>query len=389
MKNVIDNAQETCIGCNACVQVCPNSCIKMELNFEGFWYPVINEALCNDCQICKNVCPTAEGTFAPEMKTPNVYGAWNLDDGIRANSTSGGVFSALANLVIQKGGVVFGAAFNQEMQVNHVMVDNIEDLIYLQGSKYVQSKIENTYIMAKKQLKSGRQVLFTGTPCQIAGLYSFLRTDYDNLITCDLVCHGVNSPKIFAEYINGLEKKNKAKVISYKFRDKSRGWKNSTLAIEFSNSFKYYVDIMKDSFGYGFLKNVCLRPSCHNCKFSKIPRIADITIADFWGVANYYPDLDDDKGTSLVMINSNKGKKVFDLCSDMLFIKEVELEKAIEYNNNAIGSEKPSPKREQFFLDYSNKGYKYVAKRYLTTEPSRVRKFKRMIKKIRAIIFKK
>ncbi len=383
MNIIIDNEREACIGCNACVQVCPKSCINMGLNEEGFWYPFIDEAKCNNCRLCQTCCPINQESFAPKLQYPEAYGAWNLDNDIKEKSTSGGVFTALATSVLEKGGVVFGAAFNQNMQVNHIMVDSIDDLIHLRGSKYVQSNIGDTYTIAKKYIKLGKKVLFSGTPCQIAGLYSFLRSDFENLLTCDLVCKGVPSPKIFEDYLKHIEKKHKSKIIKYCFRDKSKGWKESTVIAEFLDGSKYSNLLRKDPFGYAFSKSLTLRPACFNCKFSKIPRVADITIADFWGVAKFYPELYDNRGTSLLIINSEKGQNAFEQCANMIFFRKVELQKSLENNKNATNSVNRPLERIHYFSDYHNKGYKYVLKKYMTKAPALIRTFKRLFKNMK------
>jgi coenzyme F420-reducing hydrogenase beta subunit len=378
MRTVITNQYNNCVGCNTCVQICPKECIIMKNNHEGFWYPYIDENLCINCGLCKERCPTNYNKTLLNSNSPKVFGAKNLDENIIEKSSSGGIFSLFANLILEKNGVVFGAAFNNNMRLEHAMVDDVNNLEKLRGSKYVQSDIGNTLSAVKKELESGKHVLFIGTPCQVAGLYSFLGSNYENLLTGDLICHGVPSPKVFRDYLQRIEDKKKLKVIDYKFRNKAKGWKKPSIIIEFENGMKESSLFKKDSFTVAFSKNISLRMSCYDCKFSRIPRVADITLADFWGVSDYYPELDDDKGTSLVLINSAKGELWFDICKNSMFFKQVELEKALKNNKNATGSVKLPKLRKKFFNDYNDKGYEFVEKKYMKPEPIIYRAFKKL-----------
>lgn len=377
MKPVIENQYNNCVGCNACVQICPKSCIIMETNDEGFWYPYIDESLCIECGLCQERCPINYKQLSPNSSSPDAFGAKNLDENIKAKSSSGGVFSILANMILEDKGVVFAAAFNESMKLHHTRVDDVNDLERFRGSKYVQSNIRTIYLQVKEELKNGKQIMFVGTPCQVSGLYSFLGTNNTNLLTCDLICKGVPSPKLFEDYLNSIEDRKNLQIIDYKFRDKTNGWKRPSIKIEFKNGMKEYRLFKKDNFMVAFSKNILLRSSCYNCKFSKIPRVADITLADFWGVGNYYPELDDDKGTSLILLNSTKGKAWFDRCTDKMHIKQVELDKSLINNKNATGSVERPIFRENFFEDYKQKGYQFVEKKYMKPNPLLYRIFKK------------
>lgn len=378
MKTVIKNQYNNCVGCNTCVQICPKSCINTETNDEGFWYPYIDESLCIDCRLCIERCPLNYEKVTLNSPNPVAFGAQNLDEAIKKDSSSGGIFSILAKSILDNEGVVFGAAFNENMRLEHLMVDSINNLAKLRGSKYLQSDTKNTFSEVKEKLESGQLVMFVGTPCQVAGLNSFLGLKYENLLTCDVICHGVSSPKVFGDYLQEIERENKLKVTDYKFRDKMKGWKKPSVIIEFENGIKKFLLFKKDSFTVAYSKNVILRPHCYDCKFSRIPREADITLADFWGVEEYYPELADDKGTSLVLINSDKGKKWFYECADKMYFKQVELDKALKHNKNATGSVKRPAIRERLFEDYKTKGYQYIEKKYMRPNHFIVRLFKKL-----------
>lgn len=361
------NNKSECSGCSACSQICPQKCISMEYDSEGFLYPKINEENCTNCRLCKKTCPVKNlNIFNNKFNPPIALGGGYNNIDIKMQSSSGGVFSAVAELVLNDDGVVFGAAFDADIHLKHTMIEDILDLDKLRRSKYIQSEIGYTYIEAKKELDKDREVLYVGTPCQIAGLKAFLVKDYDNLISIDIVCHGVPSPKVFKDYIINVEKKYNSKISYLNFRDKRMGW-NSGIAtnVSFFNAKEYFVIGAKDSFINGFLSDIYLRPSCYDCKFSKLPRIADISLADFWGVSNYYPSLDDGKGTSLILINNGKGKLVIEKCKDKMTLKQVDLQLAVKHNPCIEGPVKQNPRREHFFKDYNKNGWRYVEKKYL------------------------
>jgi len=356
-----------CSGCFACLQICPQKCTTMEYDNEGFLYPNVDKQNCISCGLCKKTCPMEnEDMFVNDFNPPVTFGGWNNNMNIKMQSSSGGVFSTVAELVLNQGGVVFGAVFDDNIKLKHIMIDDVLNLGKLRGSKYVQSEIGNTYIQAKTELENDRNVLFVGTPCQIGGLYAFLNKKYDGLITIDLVCHGVPSPKIFKDYIGGLEQKYNSKISYLNFRDKRTGW-NSGISIkaEFGNSKEYFVIGYKDNFITGFLNDMYLRPSCYECNFSKLPRVADISLGDFWGVANYYPELDDNKGTSLILVNNIKGKAMIEKCKNKLILKLVDYKLALKHNPCIASSVIQNRKREQFFRNYNKKGWKYVERKYL------------------------
>ena len=383
------NKKENCSGCNACAAACPKNCIKMISDNEGFLYPSVDENICVKCGLCDKICPILNNKLnSSHSFESTAFAAINKDDEIREKSSSGGVFTLLAEEVLNRNGVVFGAAFVDNFEVGHICVDNLEDLAKLRGSKYVQSKIGNTYIQAKEYLENGREVLFSGTPCQIEGLLSFLNKTYDNLITQDIICHGVPSPMVWKKYVDNRTTLAGASVRRISFRHKNYGWKKYSLSFSFENDKEYLCQLGADPFMNIFLHDLCLRPSCYNCAFKYKYRKSDITLADFWGVQNIVPQMDDDKGTSLLIIHSNKGQILTDKIKEKMVIEEVDLDEAIEYNPAMVRSVAKSKRRIKFLKAIKiNKDFETLEKKYTrATFLQKVRAFSSNIKrKIRSI----
>ena len=334
--------KQDCCGCHACGSVCARHSITMQEDNEGFLYPVVDTSTCTGCGLCEKVCPVIN---QDEPRKPlKVYGAKNRNEEIRRQSSSGGIFTPLAEAVIRDGGVVFGAKFDKDWNVIHAWTDTIEGIADFRGSKYVQSTIGNTYREAREFLKQGRKVLFSGTPCQIAGLRKYLRKEYENLLMVDVVCHGVPSPLVWREYVGEVREKIRAErvvgkntvssflndlpvITGISFRDKTHGWKKYGFRLRYA-AYKADVNSVSDSdtgkahellqpypenvFMKGFLSNLYLRPSCYDCTARSGKSGSDISIADFWGVQNYYPEFDDDKGIGLVLVNTDKGRKAYE-----------------------------------------------------------------------------
>lgn len=360
-----------CCGCNGCVQCCPESCITMYEDGEGFLYPEVDESACVDCGLCERVCPVVRQSA--ERKPMAVYAAKGGNEEIRLQSSSGGVFTALAEEVIKEGGVVFGARFDESWEVTHDYTETVEGLSAFRGSKYVQSRIESSFRQTERFLKAGRKVLFSGTPCQIAGLRRFLRKEYGNLLTVDIVCHGVPSPGVWREYLREetarlLGEKNTfsslldlndrdARVESISFRDKRLGWKRFSFSLTLSvpgkrgarNTLSFSEPLDKNIFMRGFLSNLYLRPSCYACPAKSLKSGSDITIGDFWGIQNIIPEIDDDKGVSLAMVNTIKGEAYHRKI--LLSSRSVGYEEALRYNGPIERSVRPTRKRESFYSD--------------------------------------
>ena len=343
--------KKDCCGCYACYNICPKQCITMEKDDEGFWYPKINKVQCINCTLCEKVCPIINSIERIASKKIS-YAAMNRDEQIRLDSSSGGIFSILAENIIKNNGVVYGASFDKHFDVKHRRIISMADIGLLRGSKYVQSSIGDVYRQVKIDLGNNKQVLFTGTPCQVEGLKSFLKKEYDNLTTMDFICHGVPSPMIWEKYIEEkrIENGKQRQIKNIYFRNKDTGWKLFSLKIIFDKEM-YINDLNNDTFIKGFLKDLYLRPSCYQCKFKKINRVSDITVADFWGIDKVLPNIDDDKGTSLVVVHSEKGKRLFDKLSDKVILSEINLNDGIKYNPSMITSVKYNKKRNEFFTE--------------------------------------
>ncbi len=336
-----------CCGCSACANVCPKRCITMVSDNEGFLYPKVDTAECVDCGLCENVCPIIN---KPQSSyRTKAFGCYNKDDEVRLNSSSGGVFCVLCKYIVEvKKGVVFGAEFDDDFNVHHKYAETMEDCKKFRGSKYVQSIIGERYKEAKRFLDDGRFVLFTGTPCQIAGLHSYLKKPYDRLYTQDIACHSVPSPKIWDEYKKYISKGRKIKNIC--FRDKKTGWESPLFLVDFDNDTSYKCKYFENEFIRGFVNGLYSRPSCYECKFSSIDRCSDITLADFWGVSSFYPELNDKKGTSLVLVHSKKGVELFKYAKMYTHGKRVNLKKSVWYNSAVCSSVPKNPNRENFYL---------------------------------------
>ncbi len=374
--------KQKCSGCHACYNICPVNCITMEHDDEGFLYPVTDEAKCVNCGLCQKVCPALK-QYKGNPKG-QAYACINRDENIRFDSSSGGIFTLLAEEILNCGGVVFGAAFDEKLNVYHTQISEKSELYKLRGSKYVQSSIGDTYNQVKEHLINDKMVLFSGTPCQISGLKSFLMKEYENLILTDVICHGVPSPKVWKKYIEYREKETNSHTHKTFFRSKQNGWQMSSVRFEFSNGSEYEQIYPKDLFMQGFLANLYLRPSCYNCHSKSLERESDITLADFWGVEKVLPEMFDNKGTSLVFINSEKGKSLFEKILDEMIYKLCDIDEAVKYNPSAHKSCDLSPKRQKFMKKLDKMDLKKNIKKYTSKNIIHhcINKIKRIIKKL-------
>lgn len=370
------NTKENCCGCYACYNVCPKQCITMKTDNEGFWYPDIDKDKCVNCNLCEKVCPIVNPVQRNESLKLS-YAVQNKDDAVRLSSSSGGMFHLLAESIIKQDGVVYGAGFDKDFSVKHIRINKIEEIQLLQGSKYLQSGIGNIYKQVKKDLKENKQVLFTGTPCQVEGLKSFLGREENNLLTMDFICHGVPSPMIWG-YYSAIEQDKKEQLKKVYFRNKDLGWKLFSLKMVFDKNI-YVNDLNNDLYMKGFLQDLYLRPSCYNCRFKKVNRVSDITVADFWGIDKLLPKFDDDKGTSLVILHNNKAKNLFYKLKDKMNFIEVKFEDGIRYNKSMITSVRYNEKRDLFFAEFKIKENLFdLIKKY--TKLSFKRRIKQKIK---------
>lgn len=282
---------------------------------------------------------------------PLAYACYSQDDTVRSKSSSGGMFSVFAEKVLDLGGVVFGAAFNDSWNVEHICVERKSDLWKLYGSKYVQSNIGDVFYDVKENLLEDRYVLFCGTPCQVEGLKSFLNKEFDKLLLIDLICHGVSSPQIWEEYLDEI--KNGRAISNISFRDKSNGWSHFSIRIGFTDGSEYIKEAYDDPFMCAYLNNIILRPACYQCKFKVLNRQSDITLADFWGIKKIEPDMYDDKGCSLAILHTDRAERFFMEVSHKIVYKSVIIEDALIFNKNMYMAVPEPIKREAFFRDYA------------------------------------
>lgn len=321
-----------CVGCGGCAQRCPAGCIAMQADTQGFLYPKIDSAKCIDCGLCERVCPVInQGQTREPMQS---FCAWHDDESIRKASSSGGIFTALAQHIIDKGGVVFGARFDGQMDVCHDFAENMDAVAAFRGSKYVQSKIGNTYIQAEKFLKDGRWVLYSGSPCQIAGLKRFLRKEYKNLLTVDVACHSVPSPKVWQAYLASI---GVGGIRSINFRDKRCGWRSYGVVIQGAQGEASYQRAGVNAYMQGFLKDLYSRPSCFECPAKCGKSGSDFTLADFWGVWEELPNVDDSMGVSAVMCNTDHAVAILKELSCIKLV-EVKYDDIVKHNGALVHS---------------------------------------------------
>ena len=372
MRQTVRKSKAECTGCGACVSICPRGAITMQPDEEGFLYPAVDGGKCVECDLCEKRCPA--GKTQAENR-PQLFGAQNRDEAIRRASSSGGVFTALARDWLRRGGVVFGAAFDEALRVEHIGAFDETELAAMRGSKYVQSDASEAIAHAAALLERGIPVLFSGTPCQISGLKARVgKKESDLLLTVDFICHGVPSPGVFASYLRELEAKHGQRVVHYAFRDKRRGWTDFSAVATFEDGTEHAGQQTTEPFLYGFLQNLYLRPSCAQCDSMREGRHpADITIADLWGMQEVAPGADDDTGTSLVFLNTKRGRQAFESCRPQLAVFPVEgTQKLLRCNPSIAHAAKPHKNREAFFRRYKKKGFEAAYVMKLLAGPGRL-----------------
>ena len=338
-----------CCGCGGCMNICPKHCISMKADEEGFLYPAIDKTVCVNCGLCERVCPILN--YQPESYCEqSAYLVQNKDEGVRRESTSGGAFTAIARYVLEKDGVVFGAAFDEKFYVHHTYTTDAKELWRFRNSKYVQSDTENTFSIAEQFLKEGRLVCYSGTPCQIEGLKRYLREEYDNLLMVDVVCRAVPSPLVWQKYLE-YHKVSENRPDRILFRDKFYGYKYSTMSLIYHGKNRYHAGAQLDPYLRAFFSEICDRPSCHSCPFKKRFRVSDLTLWDCFSVFRFDKKMDDDKGVTRVLCHTEKGKQIIHAIRQVAKIREIAPEKAIIGANEMFESVQPNLKRAQFMAD--------------------------------------
>lgn len=388
IQDIIEN--KDCVGCGACAEICPKQCIQLIANKEGFKYPVINVEKCISCKQCRKVCPALN---SEKIKFPKgkVYAAVNKDYSVLMKSSSGGIFSSIAKFVLDHGGIVFGAAFNEDMILIHKSVNNEKDLENLRGSKYLQSDIQSVFKEIKALISEKKLVYFVGTSCQVAALKLYLKTDSEFLLTSDLVCHGVPSPKAFNIFLKAIEKQKDIQIIQYKFRDKTiNGWNcSSSTIISINNKNrkikKIHYTPIQNAYFRAFINGALNRECCYKCKFTTEKRVSDITLADFWGINMFSKKFHCDYGVSLIIINSDKGENTFDHIKNTITLQESTYEQA-KVINKCLYKSTPRPNIRNRIYDnidenpysiiepFIKKGFdinyiKFLIKKLLRTSP--------------------
>lgn len=384
MIEIIDKSK--CCGCNACGDICPKDAISFHTDIEGFWYPEVDKERCIDCGLCDKVCPIIHINELKinDLSQSECHAAIHKNIEVRFDSTSGGLFSALAERTYKEGGYVGGAIFNEDYSVSHFISNDKKDLTALRSSKYLQSNAEGFYKLIRELLKNGEKVLVCGTPCQMAALRRFLVKDYDNLVIVDFICLGVNSPKVFRKYLDYLEDRYQSKIVYFKAKNKELGWRQLTSKVVFQNKQVLYDTKDTSFFTIGYLgTKVYSRPSCYDCQFKGFPRMADITVADYWGAEHTVgKELDNDMGTSLVMLNSQKGKSYFETIKSTIIEKEVPFESILGGNRALVQSlDAPLVDRVSFYEDLDKMPFQDIAAKYIR-RPIDILTWKRKLKNV-------
>lgn len=348
-------AEEKCTGCGSCAIACPQNCISMGEDDEGFRYPSLQPECCVRCGVCQKVCPVVNTPKKNEGK--DAYAVKNRDEDIRLHSSSGGVFTLLAQETILHAGVVCAAKYNAEFAVEHAIASTEDEIVSFTGAKYAQSIPERCFREVESRLKSGQRVMFVGTPCQVAGLKRFLRKEYQNLLLVDMICHGVPSPGVWMKYLRERKQKDSgnSEIRKINQRSKVSGWSkhNYSVEIEYQNGSRYRKHKNEDWYMLGFINNLFLRPSCADCHFKGLDRNSDITLGDYWGVWDQLPEFDDNKGVSLLLIHSDKGHEIWNAVKGKCSYLQVNREQAIAQNKSAVESSVPHRNRDRFFLSVS------------------------------------
>lgn len=387
MKHILIQNDCDCYGCKGCLNICPKKAIKMEKNKEGFLYPIVDENKCINCGLCLKVCPILNNIKNKDkLKEPSCYAAKIKNKKIQRNSSSGGIFSAIANYVLDQNGIVYGSTLDKNHQVYHIGIENKNELKKIMGSKYVYSDLNDIFLSVRKNLKDNKLVLFSGVPCQIAALKLFLQKDYDNLITVEVICHGTPNQELFEKYIEYLENKYKFKIINYEFRSKKYvNWGNMCVNIVAKHKNEIInkpIESSIDWYYYSFLRSKNYRETCYTCQFARKQRIADFTLGDFWGIRDVSKEFNDPNGVSAVMLNTKKAKAIFNEIDNNINYMTVSFEDISNKNEQLKNPSRRPKERDNWYDGINDKNYikkrykKFIYKRFF------IAKVKRYIKKI-------
>lgn len=361
---------DSCAGCGACANRCPRGCIRMEPDGEGFLYPRIDTERCVECGLCEKACPVLG--FRMESGDYGTFAVHNRDENIVRASSSGGVFTALAKYTIGRGGAVYGAGFRDDWTVAHLRVDQLEQIPALQGSKYLQSDMGTAYAQAKRDLKNGLPVLFSGTPCQVAGLRQYLGREYDNLLCVDIICHSVPSPQVWRRCLQSI-----GIPAAVNFRDKRESWQGYYLSVSLDDGREVLVRGHENRYMRAFIQGLSTRPSCYGCRFKGANRGSDLTLGDFWGIETVCPGALHRSGTSLVLVQSERGRRVFDAVSGSLEIRQTDRGEALGGNPAYFRQAKPHPQRDVFFERLCDAPFDELVDQLLTPTEEERRRQKR------------
>lgn len=374
-SNRVNNLESVCYGCSACGQICPKKAIQFKKGANGFYFPSISDSLCVDCGLCRKVCPALSHVECEKIPQI-VFAAKHRSKNVLLASSSGGIFTALTDSILKDEGIVVGAGYNyNEHIVEHCICKTSEERDQIRGSKYIQSDPKNIFRQIKDELKTDKKVFFIGTPCQVAGLNSYLKfskVDTNQLLTCDIICHGVGSPEFWYKTICLIEKKLCTSIDKITFKDKRRGWTNP-LSIAFSGKKRYSLR----PYTVLYFDNDIMRESCYHCKYSSLQRESDITIGDFWRVKQFHPEIYDTHGVSVVLVNTEKGRELFKDASDNLEFVESNITECMQ--NNLQYPTTPGRFKDEFWRDYNNKKFEFVIRKWY---------LRLMIKKVKDKIFK-
>jgi len=385
MEQIVEKGK--CVGCAVCRDTCNKKAIEMQADSEGFAYPKIDSQKCSDCGLCRDVCPALTSCkTASAFKIPLIYAAMHKDLDTRKASTSGGLFSALAEYAYSQNMAVGGSAWTQDFYAKHFISSNREDLEKIRGSKYFQSDMQDFHKSVKEQLKIGKKVLVCAMPCQIAGLQNYFKNDLENIIFVDTICAGINSPMVWQKFLKSLEEEYNGKIIKVRAKAKDWGWRALAHKIEFDNGRIYHKFATEDDWVRGYIGvHAYIRPCCHNCQFKTIPRIADITLGDFWGIENTGSKLDDNIGTSCVLLNTKRGADFFENCKENLHLEEHTLSEVLVGNMALVNSALKFPKRREFFEYLENNSFKNAAKKFFLYKKDSI-SFKKLLKSLKWLL---